>query len=90
MGKGKQDSKASDKGSGGKAGKGKEKEKEKDSKPKGAMSVNVRHILVCLPAHRLSLKQGEGSSGWSNPRLKVREAFQEGRGPCQVERRSQV
>lgn len=57
MGKGKQDGKASDKGSGGKAGKGKEKEKEKDSKPKGAMSINVRHILVRLPAHKLQARR---------------------------------
>ena len=44
MGKDKQDNKSADKGTGGKAGKGKEKEKE--SKPKGASSINVRHILV--------------------------------------------
>lgn len=42
MAKGKNDSKAADKGAGSKAGKGKEKE----SKPKGASSINVRHILV--------------------------------------------
>lgn len=54
MGKGKQDSKAADKGSGGKGG-GKGKEKEKDSKPKGAMSINVRHILVRFPVRNSEL-----------------------------------
>lgn len=47
MGKSKPDGKAADKGTGGKAGKGKEKE----TKPKGASSINVRHILVRPPAY---------------------------------------
>ncbi|KAK1765750.1 hypothetical protein QBC33DRAFT_543838 [Phialemonium atrogriseum] len=41
MAKSKPDGKAADKGPGGKAGKGREKE----TKPKGASSINVRHIL---------------------------------------------
>ena len=50
MGKSKQDTKSADKGSGSKGGKGKGKgDDDKDTKSsKGAQSINVRHILVCL------------------------------------------
>ena len=49
MGKNKQDTKSSDKSSGGKSGKGKGKGdsgETETSKSKGAQSINVRHILV--------------------------------------------
>ncbi len=48
----KTDDKQSDKGSGTKAGKGKGKgdSDEQETKLKGAQSINVRHILVGIPA----------------------------------------